>query len=108
MRETGAEGTNTAIIKLRFLERQTQGFSLERSTNGEAERLLRFLQAKVGAKAGDRRLKAKVAGCPRGEHAACDRAGRGDGCIQGERIVRVVNPERLLHDGQQHLEFQAR
>ena len=83
MRETGAEGTNTAIIKLRFLERQTQGFSLERSTNGKAERLLRFLQPEVRAKGGDGRLKAEVAGCPRGEHAARDRAGRGDDGIQG-------------------------
>src|SRR5262245_45563342 len=94
-----AEGTNTAIIGGTFRQSQTRVFSLERCTNGETKRLLGFLQVEILAESGSGRLKTEVAGPTRREHAARDRASRGDDCVQGQRIVRVVNPERLLHDG---------
>src|SRR5262249_10770900 len=105
-----AEGTNTPIISFGFCTvKQANSpdnpaiYCLERRTDGETERVFRLLQVEVRRERCRRLQKAEVARPARREHAARDRAGRYDGRVKGKRIVRVVNPERLLHDGQQHL-----
>src|SRR5260370_40926906 len=84
-----------------------QGFSLklstlERGADGKFESLFRLRQMEVRRQRGNCRLVAEIT-CPtRRAPAACDLAARLHQGVHPQRIVRVVNPERMLHNQQQH------
>src|SRR5262249_1014272 len=84
------------------------GFSLERRANGEAKRLPGLPQMEVRGDGCNCRLEAEIARAAGREHAARDWTRRVNNGVQDQRIVSVVDPERLLDDGQKHLQLESR
>src|ERR1051326_7656535 len=96
-------GNGYQNYRLRPPAASNKAFHLESRADGESKSLTRLLQAEIRRQRGDRLLKREIPSGPRREHAPVDRAGRTHQRIQRQRIIRVVNAERLLPDGQQDL-----
>src|SRR5215472_18208839 len=84
------------------------GFSLERRTDGETERLPGFPQVEVRGDGCNCCLEAEIARTAGREHASRDRTRRVNDGVQDQRIVGVVDPEGLLDDRQKHLGLEPR